>query len=93
MGDERKLSEQVIGCAHNVCRELGAGFLEVVYEKALALELAENGILFETQRQLDVYYKRQLVGHYTADLVIENKLIIELKAVSVLKMTDIKHRY
>ena len=82
MSNGRRLSELVIGCAQDVCRELGAGFLEVVYERALALELEEKGITFERQRQLNVYYKDKLVGQYTADIVIENKLIIELKAVS-----------
>ena len=82
MSKKQRLSELVIGCAQNVCHELGAGFLEVVYENALALELEERGILFERQRQLDIYYKNQLVGQYKADLVIEAKLIIELKAVS-----------
>ena len=81
MSNGKRLSEQVIGCAQNVCRELGTGFLEVVYEKALALELEETGILFERQRQLDIHYKGQLIGQYMADLVVENKLIIELKAV------------
>ena len=81
MSNGKRLSEQVIGCAQNVSRELGAGFLEVVYENALALELEEKGILFERQYQLDVYYKSQLIGQYKADLIVEGKLIIELKAV------------
>jgi len=79
---DKKLSEQIIGCAQNVRRELGAGFLEAVYENALALELKEKGILFERQRQLDIHYKSKLIGRYQADMVVENKLIVELKAVS-----------
>ena len=81
MNSGKKLSERVIGCAHNVSRELGAGFLEAVYENALALELEDKGILFERQHQLDVYYKNQLIGQYKVDLVVEGKLIVELKAV------------
>jgi len=81
MIDGKRLSERVIGCAQNVSRELGTGFLEAVYENALALELEENGILFEKQCLLDIYYKSQLIGQYKADLIIEGKLIIELKAV------------
>ena len=81
MISSKRLSEQVIGCAQNVSRELGTGFLEAVYENALALELEEKGILFERQHQLDIYYKSQLIGQYKADLVVEGKLIIELKAV------------
>ena len=82
MSSRKRLSEQVIGCAHNVSRELGAGFLEAVYENALALELEEVGLAFKRQHQLDVYYKRRLIGQYQADLVIEDKLIVELKAVT-----------
>jgi len=78
----KRLSERVIGCAQNVSHELGAGFLETVYENALALELEEEGIAFVRQRQLDIYYKRKLIGQYQADIVVENKLIVELKAVS-----------
>ena len=83
MSKGKRLSEEVIGCAQNVSRELGTGFLEAVYENALALELEEKGILFERQYQLDVYYKGQLIGHYKADLIVEGKLIIELKAVPI----------
>lgn len=78
----KRLSEQVIGCAQNVSRELGVGFLEAVYENALVLELQDEGISFKRQHQLDVYYRNNLVGQYQADLVVEDKLIVELKAVS-----------
>jgi len=79
---EKRLSERVIGCAQNVSHELGAGFLEAVYENALVLELEQEGIAFRRQHQLDIYYKNNKVGQYQADLVIEDKLIVELKAVS-----------
>ncbi len=78
----KRLSERVIGCAQNVSYELGAGFLEAVYENALVLELEQEGIAFQRQYQLDIYYKNNKVGQYQADLVIEDKLIVELKAVS-----------
>ena len=77
----KRLSERVIGCAQTVSRELGTGFLEAVYENALSLELESEGIAFDRQRPLDVYYKGCRVGHYQADLVIENKIIVEIKAV------------
>ena len=82
MSMEKRLSERVIGCAQNVSHELGAGFLEAVYENALVLELEQEGIAFRRQHQLDIYYKNNKVGQYQADLVIEDKLIVELKAVS-----------
>ena len=84
MSCKGRLSERVIGCAQKVSRELGAGFLEVVYENALALELEEEGIVFQRQHQLDIYYKTKFIGQYQADIVVENKLIVELKAVSSL---------
>ena len=84
MQDGKKLTERVIGCAQNVSRELGAGFLEAVYENALALEFKLGGIEFCRQYELDVCYRNTIVGQYRSDFVIENRLIIELKALSVL---------
>ncbi len=67
-----------------VHRELGPGFLEAVYQKALVCELTQRGIPFEEQKLLPVYYKDQLVGDYKADFVIDGRIILELKAVSAL---------
>ena len=58
-----------------VHRVLGPGFLEAVYESALAYELALRGIHFEPQKHLPVYYKEQLLGEYIADLVIEEQIV------------------
>jgi GxxExxY protein len=85
--DERRLndvSENIIGAAFEVSNVLGAGFLEKVYENALNLELRSRG--FETQQQapLKVYYKGELVGDYFADILVENEVIIEVKAVKQL---------
>ncbi|ROO29309.1 GxxExxY protein [Salinisphaera japonica] len=80
--NEKTISERVIGCAFAVSNTLGAGFLEAVYENALALELAQAGPAFERQKALDVSYKGAVVGHYIADLVIEQRLIVEIKALS-----------
>jgi len=65
------LSERVIRCAFEVSNKLGAGFLEVVYENALCVELKRNGICFEQQKSVDVFYRDELVGHYVTDLLIE----------------------
>jgi GxxExxY protein len=75
------LTEQVIGCAYAVSNELGAGFLEKVYENALALELGRAGIHVVQQYPVHVYYREQIVGEYVADLFVDQRLIIELKAV------------
>lgn len=77
----RNLSYKIVGFAFEVHRTLGPGFLENVYENALAIELDNAGVKFERQKCLDVYYKNIQVGHYIADLVIENKIILELKAI------------
>ncbi|MBE9568199.1 MAG: GxxExxY protein [Proteobacteria bacterium] len=81
IGTER-LSERVLKCAQNVSHGLGAGFLERVYEKALCIEFAEAGIPFQCQQPYVISYKGQAVGHYIADIVVDDKLLIELKALS-----------
>ena len=78
------LSEAVIGCAIRVSRELGHGFLERVYESALALEFRENGIAFERQKALAVRYRDEVVGEYTCDFLVDSRLLVELKALSAL---------
>jgi GxxExxY protein len=80
----KELSYVIIGAAMEVHRILGPGFLEAVYETALAHELTLRGIRFEAQKRLPVYYKGQLVGDYVADFVVEDQIILEIKAVSAL---------
>ncbi len=82
-----QLTDQVIGCAYEVHNILGSGFMEKVYENALLNELISRGIKADAQRQLSVSYKGAVVGEYYADIVVEDSLIIELKAVE--KLTDI----
>ena len=77
----KELSYAVVGAAMEVHRMLGAGFLESVYEAALAHELTLRGIPFEQQKRLPVRYKDQPIGEYVADLVVDGQIILELKAV------------
>jgi len=77
-----RLSKQVIECAQNVSRELGAGFLEKVYENALCIELKRAGLSFQRQQCYAIRYRNEEIGNYIADLVVEDKLLIELKALS-----------
>jgi GxxExxY protein len=81
--DERtqlnELSGRVIGAAQKVSSTLGCGFLEKVYENALALELRLRGMRVEQQAGMAVRYEREIVGEYFADLLVEDKLIVELK--------------
>ncbi len=77
-----KISETIIGCAFDVSNELGVGFLESVYENALSIALRERGMQVRSQVPIDVYFHGKLVGKFFADLLVEEKVIVELKAVS-----------
>ncbi|MDQ3288558.1 MAG: GxxExxY protein [Pseudomonadota bacterium] len=78
----KRLSEVVIGCAIEVHRALGHGFLERVYELALAVEFKQAGVMFERQKSLPVTYRGEIVGEYCCDFLAANQLIIEVKALS-----------
>lgn len=80
-----RLTEQVIGCAYRVSNTLGVGFLEKVYENALAIEIAKAGLRVEQQKALNVHYDGRVVGEYIADLLVEGELLLELKAVKSLE--------
>lgn len=75
-----KISERIINAAYKVSNALGAGFLEKVYENALAHQLVKDGMKIEQQRPINVYYDKVVVGEYFADLVVEEAVIVELKA-------------
>jgi GxxExxY protein len=79
--DVSEINETIIGCAFRVHNELGSGFLEKVYENALALELAESGLRVKQQEPVPVYYHQKIVGEYFADLIVEDRILVELKAV------------
>ena len=78
------LSYKVMQAVFEVHNTLGPGFTEDIYEAALALELAFQGIPFERQKQIQVYYKDQFIGTYRLDMVIDQKIILELKAITEL---------
>jgi len=78
----KELSYAIVGAAMEVHRILAPGFLEAVYQAALAHELSLRGIHFEQFKKLPVTYKGVLVGDYGADMVVEDKIILELKGVS-----------
>jgi GxxExxY protein len=84
--DERRsklsgISQKVIGCAFEVANKLGCGFLEKVYENALAHELRKCGVSVQQQFPVAVRYDGELVGEYIADLLVEGCVLVELKAV------------
>ncbi len=78
---EADLSRRVIGAFYATYNALGHGFLESVYENALALQMQADGLRFQRQPELAVRFRNQIVGVFRADFLVENKLIIELKAV------------
>ncbi len=81
---EEQITERIIGCAYKVHNVLGPGFLEKVYENALKIELERAGLEVEQQEPITVYYEGQIVGEYYADLWVENRVIVELKAIQAL---------
>jgi len=76
------VTEKVIGAAYEVHKLLGQGFMEKVYENAMAIELRGAGLRVEQQRPITVRYKGEVMGEYLADLVVEGEVIVELKAVA-----------
>lgn len=76
----QELTAEIIKRFYIVYNKLGYGFLEKVYEKALKYELEKAGFQVERQKPINVFYETELVGEYFADLLVENKVIIELKA-------------
>ena len=78
---QKELTEKIIGCAYRVYNKMGYGFLESVYEKCLMIELKKAGMHAEAQQQITVFYDGENVGIFTADVVVENQVIVELKSV------------
>jgi GxxExxY protein len=77
----KELYYDIVGEAMSVYNELGYGFLEKVYENALMLALKQKGIAAKQQAQLPVYFRQLCIGEYTADIIVEDKIIVELKSV------------
>src|SRR3979411_2999093 len=75
------LTRRIIGCAIEVHRTLGSGLLESVYETAMCIELDAAGLSYARQIRLPAYYKGRLLGHYRIDLVVEDRVLVEIKSV------------
>ena len=84
-----RISRQVIGCAYRVSNTLGTGFLEKVYENALAHELQKVGMSVVQQQPVAVRYDKIVVGEYVPDLIVNNQLIVELKCAQVIDASHI----
>ena len=81
------ISGKIIGCAFTVLNTLGVGFLEKVYENALVQELREAGLTVAQQQGVKVMYKGSVVGTYVTDLIVEQAVIVELKAAKAMDPT------
>lgn len=86
--DINRLTEITIDSAIQVKRALGIGFLEAVYQNALEVELKFRGLKVEKEKSIDIFYRNVRIGHYRADLLIEDCLIVEIK---VAETIDISH--
>ena len=86
MMDIEELIKMMMNCTANIRRQLGPGYIESVYKNAMLVELEKNGLAYEVEKPIKVYYDGTLVGDFYADIIVENRLILELKAVSNLHM-------
>ncbi len=82
MNDKDLITEKIIGCCFKVHSELGPGFNERIYHNALMLDLKDNGLTCQTEKVYKVSYKGVSVGNFRADLIVEDDIIVELKALA-----------
>ena len=80
----KDVTEKIIQCFYEVLNELGCGFLESVYQNALYLSLREAGFHVEAQKEINVYFRGQIVGMFKPDLIVNETVIIEIKAIKAL---------
>lgn len=78
---ESELTGKIIGCAMEVHKILGNGFQEVIYQRALEIEMRNQGLEFSREHEMEIYYKGQSIGKRRVDFFVEGKIMVELKAV------------
>jgi GxxExxY protein len=76
-----ELTHKIIGCAMEVHRNLGNGFQEVIYQRALAIEMQQQGLSFSREHEMDIFYKGIKIGNRRVDFFVEEKVMVEMKAV------------
>ncbi len=76
-----ELTEKIIGCAMQVHRSMGNGFQEIIYQRALEIEMAFQGLHFEREKEMDIFYRGQHIGTRRVDFFVENCIMVELKAI------------
>jgi len=82
MENKDPLTERIISCCYKVHSELGPGFNEKIYHAALKLAFNQEGLKYETEKRFEVYYQGKKVGNLIVDLIVENKVIAEVKAIT-----------
>ena len=80
----QELTKSIIGLYYDVYNELGYGFMEKVYHNAMLIELKKRGFEIDNQKKLNVLYKNEIVGEYIPDIIVNDKVILELKTVEYL---------
>ncbi|MCK5741865.1 MAG: GxxExxY protein [Chlorobi bacterium] len=81
-----ELTHKIIGCAMAVHSSLGNGFQELIYQRALGVEMRHDNLSFEREKEMSIFYRGEVVGNRRVDFFVENTIMVELKAVS--EMTD-----
>lgn len=84
----KEITQEIVGASFDVFRELGYGFLERVYQKAMKVELEIRGLKAETEAEIQVWYKGVIVGDYRADILVNNCVLVELKVSPVINLKD-----
>ena len=81
----KELTHSIIGCAMKVHSTLGSGFQEVIYQRAIAIEMTKQKLAFEREMEMEIFYEEHLIGNRRVDFFVEDKIMVELKAVSALE--------
>lgn len=84
-----EVTGSVINCAQRVHRELGNGFQEVIYQKALEIELKRAGLKFEREKEMAIYYENELIGTRRVDFLVDKDIMVELKATTKLEDVNV----
>ena len=85
MEDIDKLTHKIIGCAMQVHRTMGNGFQEVIYQRALAIEFAYQGLDFQREMEMDLFYRKEHIGTRRVDFFVEGHVMVEIKAIEKLE--------
>lgn len=80
-----ELTSKIIGCAMKVHSALGNGFQEVIYQRALVIEMEDSGLAFSREHEMPIYYKQKQIGTRRVDFLVEEKIAVELKAITCLE--------